>query len=295
MKRLAVLILIVGASGAALYYSQHHKVETPVGPQAVVNALADTQREISRVPAGLVRLSDADEVRVGDAMAQRYLGATASSLSDAQLAAYVSTVGRAVAAHARRKLDYRFHYLPDASLVNAFALPGGHVFIGKGLLLLMDSEDELASVLGHEVEHVDNYHCNDRVALESRMRNLPLGELVTLPVELFQAGYGKEQELEADREGVHLAVEARYSPQGALRMFQTFARLHREYVTKAQNPGEELSQVAIDGILGYFRSHPLPSEREAQIRRIMASQKWPQTSEKVLRVRPQNVTAHVNH
>jgi predicted Zn-dependent protease len=295
MKRLAALILIVGASGVALYYSQHHKVETPVGPQAVVNALADTQREISRVPAGLVRLSDADEARVGDAMAQRYLAATASSLSDAQLADYVSTVGRAVAAHARRKLDYRFHYLPDASLVNAFALPGGHVFIGKGLLLLMDSEDELASVLGHEVEHVDNYHCNDRVALESRLRHLPLGELVTLPVELFQAGYGKEQELEADREGARLAVEAQYSPQGALRMFQTFARLHREYVTKAQNPGQELSQVAIDGILGYFRSHPLPSEREAQIRRIMASQQWPQPAEKAMRVRAQNVTVSAGH
>src|SRR5262245_29282035 len=91
MKRLAVLILIVGASGAALYYSKHHKVETPVGPQAVVNALADTQREISRVPAGLVRLSDADETRVGDAMAQRYLAAIASSAADTQL----SEIGRA--------------------------------------------------------------------------------------------------------------------------------------------------------------------------------------------------------
>lgn len=296
MKRWFFLLLILGASGAALYYAQRHKVETPVGPQAVVNALADTEREISRLPAGLVRLSDADEVRVGDAMAQRYLAVSAAgSGTDAQLAEYVSTVGLAVSVHARRKLDYRFHYLPNAGLVNAFALPGGHVFIGKGLLLLMDSEDELASVLGHEVEHVDNYHCNERVALESRLRDLPLGQLVALPLELFQAGYSKEQELEADRDGVRLEVEAGYSPQGALRMFQTFARLNREYVTKAQNPGQELSQVAIDGILGYFRSHPLPAEREAQVRRMMASQKWPQPAEKPLRVRPENVTASASH
>jgi len=287
MKRLAVLILIVAASGAALYYAQHHKVETPVGPQAVVNALADTQREISRLPAGLMRLSDADEARIGDAMAERYLAGTSSSATDAKLADYISTVGKAVAAHARRKLDYRFHYLPDTGLVNAFALPGGHVFIGKGMLLLMDSEDELASVLGHEVEHVDNYHCNDRVALESRLHNLPLVGLVALPVELFQAGYGKEQELEADRDGIRLAVEAHYSPQGALRMFQTFARLHREYVTKAQNPGQELSQVAIDGIMGYFRSHPLPSEREAQVLRLMKSQNWPQPAERAMQVKPE--------
>src|SRR5262249_56929954 len=113
---------------------------------------------------------------------------------------------------AGRKLDLRFHYVPAANFVNAFALPGGHVFLGKGMLRLMDSEDELASVLGHEVEHVDNYHCNDRVALQARLKHLPLGGLVTLPVELFQAGYSKEQEMEADRDGAGPAGMARVSP-----------------------------------------------------------------------------------
>src|SRR5262249_29209453 len=149
VKRWFFLLLILGASAGALYYAQHHTVETPVGPQAVVNALADTQREISRLPAGFVRLSAGGEVEGGDAMGERYLsGNAATSVATAALADYVSTVGGAVAAHARRKLDYRFHYLPSAGVVNAFALPGGHVFIGKGLLQLMDSEDELASVLG---------------------------------------------------------------------------------------------------------------------------------------------------
>jgi predicted Zn-dependent protease len=254
----------------------------------VLNALADTQREISRLPAGIVRLSDAEEVQAGDAMAQRFFaGRRSLSANDAQLEKYVATVGRTVSARARRKLDYRFHYLPDANFINAFALPGGHVFIGKGLLLLMTSEDELAGVLGHEVEHIDNYHCNDRVALESRLRNLPLGGLVTLPVELFQMGYSKEQEMEADRDGTRLAVLAGYSPQGAIEMFQTFARLHNEYVTKAQRPDQELSQVAVQVIAGYFRSHPLPAEREAQIRSIMVSQNWPQPPLKALRVRPE--------
>jgi hypothetical protein len=107
VKRWLFLVLILAAAAAALYYAQHHKVETPVGPQAVVNALADTQREISRLPAGLVRLSDADEARIGDAMAERYLARAASSPADAKLAGYISTVGQAVAAHARRKLNYR--------------------------------------------------------------------------------------------------------------------------------------------------------------------------------------------
>lgn len=288
MKRWLILIVILGASGAALYYSQRHKTETRVGPEGMLNALAETQREISRVPARLTRLSDDKEIRIGDGMAQNYLGRRGPlSAGDVELEKYVATVGKIVSGRARRKLDYKFHYIPDSGFINAFALPGGHVFIGKGLIQLMDSEDELASVLGHEVEHVDNYHCNDRVALQARLRNLPLGELAALPVELFQAGYSKEQELEADRDGANLAVLAGYSPQGAIRLFQAFGRLHREYVTKAESPDQELSQVAIEGIVGYFRSHPLPEEREAQIRQIMASQKWPQPPEKALRVRPE--------
>lgn len=290
MKRLFFLILILGASGTAIYYAQRHKAETHVGPEAMVNALADTEREWSRIPAGLMRLSDRQEARVGDAMAQSYLSRRGPlSSHDAEVEGYVSTVGRAVAERARRKLDYRFHYIPDSGLVNAFALPGGHVFIGKGLLQLMTSEDELAGVLGHEVEHIDHYHCNERVALESRLRHVPLAELVMLPVQLFQAGYSKEQEMEADRDGTGLAVLAGYSPQGALDLFATFVRLRSRRDVKAASPGEELSQVTFEGLAGYFRSHPWPEEREAQVRRIISANKWPQPPEKPLRVHPEPV------
>jgi predicted Zn-dependent protease len=267
-----------------------------VGPEAVLNALAETQRDLSRVPAKLTRLSDAEEIRIGDDMAAGYLGRFGAPRDakdkDGQNAAnermqqYVSDVGRSVAAHARRKLPYKFHYIQDAGFINAFSLPGGHVFIGSGLIHLMESEDELASVLGHEVEHVDNYHCAERVQIEARLRNIPLGGLVALPIELFEAGYSKEQELEADRDGAGLAVTAGYSAQGAVHMFQEFEKLHKTYVLKASTPDEEMSQVAIEGILGYFRSHPLPEEREAQIKRIMAANNWPALRERPIRQRP---------
>lgn len=288
MRRWLFLVVVLGAAGAALYYSKRHKTETRVGPEAVLNALADTQREISRLPAGLARLSDSEEVRIGDAMAQNYQARIGPlPPAEALLQDYVTEVGQAVASHKRRPLDYKFHYMPDAHLVNAFALPGGHVFIGKGLFLLMASEDELASVLGHEVEHVENYHCNERVALQARLRHVPLGGLVTLPVELFQAGYSKEQEMESDRDGIALAVEAGYSPEGAVHLFQTFARLQPAPVTVAYSPDQELSNVAMEGIAGYFRSHPLPAEREAQVRQMERSQHWPQPPLRALRVRPQ--------
>src|SRR5215831_12541327 len=116
MKRWLFLIVILCGSGGALYYSQRQKQQVPVGPQAVLNALADTQREISRLPAGIVRLSEEEEVSAGDAMAQRFLGGRPSlGANDAELEKYVATVGRTVSSHARRKLDYRFHYIPDAN------------------------------------------------------------------------------------------------------------------------------------------------------------------------------------
>jgi beta-barrel assembly-enhancing protease len=284
MKRLILLVLVLAAAAAALYYSGRHRQESRVGPEAVLNALADTQRELSRVPAAMTHISTEDEIRIGNTLAERY--SMQYGTGDATMQDYVTAVGRKVAGRARRKFDYKFHYVPDESLVNAFALPGGHVFIGKGMVRLIETEDELASVLGHEVEHIDNYHCVERYQLKAHIHDLPLGELVALPVKLFQAGYGKEQELEADRDGTYLAVMAGYSPQGAVHLFERFKRLHHGHVLKAGSPDQELSKVAMAGIEGYFRSHPLPEERINQIQGIIAAKKWASVPERALQVRP---------
>lgn len=285
MKRWIVLALLVLAAAATLYYSERHKVQNRVGPEAVLTAAAEVQKEVSHPVARVVRLSDDKEIEIGDSIAGQYASAGGNNDANGPMEEYVNTVGRRVAERARRKLDYKFHYIPDSGFINAFALPGGQIFIGKGLIALMDSEDELAAVLGHEVEHVDHYDCNERVAIEARLRKVPLGELIQLPIALFQAGYSKEQEMEADRDGTALAVMAGYSPLGALHMFQTFERLNREYIQKAESPQEELSQVAIRTIEGYFRSHPLPQERQHQIEALIASEKWPEPKERPLKVR----------
>jgi predicted Zn-dependent protease len=285
MKRWLGVGVLIAIAGAAIFYAERRKPESHVGPEAVLNAVAETQRDISRLPAGLTRLSDEEEIQIGDAMAGRYVSnAVLDKENDVPVEKYIKIIGRNLAVRAHRKLNYRFHYIPDSSFVNAFSLPGGHIFIGKGFLLQMETEDELANVLGHEIEHVDHYHCVEKIQLETRLRGLPLSELLQLPIELFQAGYSKEQELEADREGTHLAVMAGYSPEGALHMFKRFERLDRQYVQKAESPDEELSQVAVQSIVGYFRSHPLPEERERQVHNLIASEKWPQRAERPLRI-----------
>jgi len=274
MRRAIGLALVLAIAGAALYLAQRRQHRDAVNPNAVLDAAADWQRDLSRAPMQLTRLPDSEETLIGDELAQDYIANEPTHDAHSQRTEdYVSGVGAKLAAHARRKLDYRFHLIADPDFINAFALPGGHVFIGQGLLNQMTTEDELAFVLGHEIEHIDHFHAVERVQIEAQLHNLDLdalAEIADLPVSLWQAGYSKEQEFEADREGLRLAALAGYSPEGAIDMLDRFEELDRRYVTRAETPPEELSQVAIEGLEGYFRTHPLPSERLAQAKAVIA-------------------------
>jgi predicted Zn-dependent protease len=281
MNRWIILAIIVALGIAALAWSERHPVEVNFTPEALLYFVADSEWELSRLPMRVTRLSDQEEIDIGNRLAAKVsagrLGPNRNHQQKQQarlVEDYISRVGGRVAAHAERKLPYKFHYIPDMNFVNAFALPGGHVYIGAGLVALMDSEDELAAVLGHEIEHIDHRHCAERVQLEARLERIPLGELAQIPLAVFEAGYSKDQELEADSEGTKLAVAAGYSPLGAERMCETYDRLYQEYVRHAESPQEELSSVAIAAIQGYFRSHPLPSQRIEQIRRLIADNHW---------------------
>jgi predicted Zn-dependent protease len=132
-------------------------------------------------------------------------------------------------------------------------------------------------VLAHELEHIDHYHCVERVQVAANLKNLNLevlGELLQLPFSFWEAGYRKDEELEADREGIFLAVRAGYSPYGSVQAINRLAKLGNEYVTHADTPEDELSDLAIQSLQGYFRSHPLPAERLAQANQIIAQQHW---------------------
>jgi predicted Zn-dependent protease len=286
MKHWAIVAVIVLLGVAAVFSSERRKVDVPPQPAAVLYLIADTEQELTRMPVRFTRMSDKDEIAIGNQLAGFY-GRMREDKADAEqieIQGYVQNVGTQVAAHAHRKLPYRFHYLPDPWLINAFALPGGHVYIGEGLISLMDSEDELAAVLGHEVEHIDHYHCAERVQQEEALRKIPFGSLFALPIEVFEAGYSKNQELEADREGTRLSVEAGYSANGAIRMFEVFQGLYEQVHARAKNPEQELTQTAQETLEGYFRSHPLSSERIAQIQKLMADERWKLVTERDLQV-----------
>lgn len=274
MRRLLLLSFVVAVAIAGLYLAQRSRRHDAVTPDAVLNAAADFERDVSRAPMHLTRLSDEREIRIGNELARNYLSAEPEHSQEMRTVGnYVNRVGDRLAANAHRKLPYHFHLVADPDLINAFALPGGYVFVGLGLLRQVTSEDEFACVLGHEIEHIEHYHAAERIQIEAHLKDLDLdaiAPLAQIPLELWQAGYSKEQELEADREGLRLAAVAGYSPQGCVNLFDRWAELHREYVTHASTPVGELSQVAIEGLEGYFRSHPLPEERLEQARQVIA-------------------------
>ena len=286
MRRWVALASIVLLGAAAIGISEHRKVEVPPGAAVLLYLVADTEQELTRMPVHFARMTDAEEIEIGDSIATAYSAQREQgNLASVQtVERYLTQVGWRLAASAHRKLPYKFHYVPEKSFVNAFALPGGHVYVGQGLLALMDSEDELASVMGHEIEHIDHYHCAERVQLEQALRKIPFGGLAAIPIEIFQAGYSKDQELEADREGTRMAVVAGYSANGAVRMFETFQRVEEVSRSKARNPGEEIADVANQTLEGYFRSHPLPAERIAQVQEMIASERWPVRPERDLEV-----------
>jgi len=278
MKRPATFFVVLLVGVSALFFSQRRRESTPVTANAVVAIAADAQRDLTRAPMRLTRLSDSDEIAVGRELALQYAHPEDKlTPQENGLENYVRRVGDSVALHAHRRLPYTFHVVPDRAMINAFSLPGGPVFVGEGLLDLMTSEDQLANVLGHEIEHIDHYHCAERVQVEARFRNLNLdilGALLQIPFSVWEAGYNKDEELEADREGMRLAVLGGYSPYGAVTLFEKFSKLRSEYVIHARSPEDELSQLAIQSLEGYFRSHPLPSERLAQANSLIAHEGW---------------------
>lgn len=265
MKRLVAAAAVLGVLVAVIFRAEHEREQPAVDPAPVLNVLGDVQRAVAGVPARAGRMSDADEIAVGNSVLIDYPAAAARQV-------YVARVGRAVASGAKRRLPYAFQVIDEPGMVNAFALPGGRVFIATGLIDLMATEDELAAVLAHELEHIDHYHCADRYQAERAAAGGALGAIMQLPLWVFAAGYSKTQELEADAEGTRLASAAGYAPLAVIRLFEAMVRpVDRPSggAKRAGSPVEEVLGLPESAVEGYFRSHPPTVERIARIRDVV--------------------------
>jgi predicted Zn-dependent protease len=169
---------------------------------------------------------DAAEIKLGESAAKKFAELQGMAPSPGQqqkdIEAYLQKIGEKIAAHASRKMPWTFHLDPDPRFKSAVALPGGQVFVGGGILSLIDREDELAIVLGHEIAHIDLGQVNGRIAEEMKKRNLTLEQIEQIPPEDWGTNYGREKEVACDQEGMKLAVAAGYSPYGAVRILDVF-------------------------------------------------------------------------
>jgi predicted Zn-dependent protease len=181
----------------------------------------------------------------------------------------VERIGRQLAAASERpNLPWTFTVL-DSPMVNAMALPGGYIYITRGMLERINSEDELAGVLGHEIAHVTARHSAQQISRQQLAQfGLVLGAVVAGPEVLQQYGqlaelglgllfqrYSRAHETQADLLGTGYMAEARYNPIGAERMLMTLQRLDK-------NPSA--------GIDRYFMSHPEPAKRVRDVQQKIA-------------------------
>jgi beta-barrel assembly-enhancing protease len=208
-------------------------------------------------------ITDADEIRAGEVLAAKFesfkgLAPTAQTI---KIEKYLQSVGDRVAAHAQRRLPYRFHFDPDPSFKSGIALPGGQIFVGGGILAYMDTEDQLAAVLGHEIEHVALGQCRDRLILEMAKQHLSAADLSKLELDPFFPGYGDDGEFAADRGGLKLAMEAGYSATAAVRLLQTFVILGQQVPNAPSGTKSNLQARFAQAQALADSAKPMPKER----------------------------------
>jgi predicted Zn-dependent protease len=183
---------------------------------------------------------------------------------------YVNHVGRWLALQTERPdLPWQFGVLDDND-INAFAAPGGYVFITKGLLARMHSEAELAGVLAHEISHVLRKHHLQAIKKGARTEllaeftgevikekggNPALNKLVSAGTEVYTRGLDKSDEFEADRMGVVIAARAGYDPYGLPAVLQTLQSI---------NPQDS-------GLALMFKTHPALADRLSLLEKLMAN------------------------
>lgn len=204
-------------------------------------------------------IGESQEIEMGRAADQQIVGQY-GLYPDDRLAKYVEDLGQRMAADSERpELPWTFRVLDDP-VINAFALPGGYIYVTRGILSHMTSEAELVSVLGHEIGHVTARHGVNRLS-KQQLAGLGLGvgaifapEVARAVGDLAQAGvqllflkYGRDDERQADELGFRYANYIGSNPRGFVEMFDMLSR-------SSQAAGG-------DRLPGYLSTHPEPEER----------------------------------
>ncbi len=223
----------------------------------------------------LVLMSEQSEIALGrktnKEVLQQYI-----VYDDPELQAYVNEVGQALAMNSHRNnLIYRFTVL-DSRDVNAFALPGGYIFITRGLMAYLNSEAELAAVLGHEIGHVTARHSVRQYSATQLTgigtvlasifipgMNQASNQLMQVMGTAFLRGYGREHELEADQLGAEYLARTNYDTESMLDVIQVLKDQETFETQRAKSEGREPRIYH-----GLFSTHP---DHDTRLQEIVAN------------------------
>ncbi|KPK30413.1 MAG: hypothetical protein AMK69_03245 [Nitrospira bacterium SG8_3] len=219
----------------------------------------------------LMLISESEEIQLGgqtDADVVRQFGI----YDDQRLNAYVNGLGQRMGKVSHRpRLDYHFKVL-DVSVVNAFAVPGGYVYFTRGILASMNSEAELAGVMGHEIGHITARHSAQQISrAQLAQMGMAIGSIVSpefgalsglagMGVQMLFLKFSRDNERQADDLGVEYASKVGYDASQMANFFETLDRM---------NPHSDKS-----GLPGWFTTHPNPEDREKVVR--VRSREWQQ-------------------
>ena len=184
----------------------------------------------------VILISTEQEVSIGKQMSEQ-VDKDYMILGDTVVQNYISRVGqKLVQVSDRKDLEYHFTVI-DSKEINAFAMPGGYIYIYTGLLKLMESEAELSGVLGHEVGHIVARHGVRRLQQVigiSILLNIALGKSseavkqgVSVGIGLMLQGFSRENELEADYDAIFYMSRASYNPQGMVDLLKKLDNLDK--------------------------------------------------------------------
>ncbi|ALG70249.1 peptidase [Azospirillum thiophilum] len=209
-------------------------------------------------------LSGGDEASLGAQEHPKILAQFGGAVKDARLQGYVAELGRKLASTTARARDPWTFTVLDSDVVNAFALPGGYVYVTRGLLALAKDEAEVAGVLAHEIGHVTARHSAQRQTRQTLAGLLAAGvgvvfgsdtlaQIAGLGGTAMVAGYSREQELEADQLGVDTLRRTGYDPFAMATFLETLRRDGQYQGLRAGGKGE--------GGFDFFASHPQTEDR----------------------------------
>lgn len=211
----------------------------------------------------LTLISEQQELAMGAEYHEQVL-ASMPRLEDEAIQQYVASLGQRLAAASERpSLPWTFVVLDDSS-VNAFAIPGGHIYITRGILTHFNSEAELASVLGHEIGHVTGRHSVEQMSKQQLLsiglgvgsvvspEFAQFGDLAQLGAGLLVLRFSRQDELEADRLGLRYMTGVDYDADEMSKVFQTLGR-----VSDAASGGQRLPN--------WLATHPNPADRFTRI------------------------------